>query len=183
VEQISRVSRFFRVLFQAVFISIVVLNVIAWPQAPEPLTFFTEGSGVIFSVIPSNIPILHPLTTIQKVYGFLISLVPLLIHLFTIYYLIVLFGLYEKGKIFFLENVRAIRRIGILLVAKQLVYPLYLAVMTPMLSWHNPVGERVISTGFSGSNVGLLVVGVIIILVSWVMAEGCKLQEEHDLTV
>ena len=183
MQNIQRVSSLFRLLFQTVFVAMAVLSLIAWLNVPEPLHFLGQNTDFVFSVIPRHLPILQPLQPMQHFYCFLLGLIPLGIHLGMIYYLIQLFSLYEEGKIFFMANVVATRRIGWLLVIQQIVNPIYEAVVTPLLTWYNPVGERVISADFSNGNVGLLLMGAMIILVSWIMAEGCKLREEHDLTV
>jgi len=180
---IKRVSCFFRILFQVAFLITIIFTIMAWLQLPEPLHFFGKNANFVFSVIPKHLPILEPLRGTQKLCGFVLGLIPLAVHLAVLYYLIRLFSLYEEGKIFFMENVIATKRIGLLLALQQIINPLYEIMITPVLTWYNPVGQRVIEADFSNSNVGLLIMGLMIILVSWIMAEGCKLREEHDLTV
>ena len=49
-------------------------------------------------------------------------------------------------------------------------------------------GERMpnpitVTMSFNSSNVPVILIACIVILVSWIMAEGHKLQEEHEYTV
>jgi hypothetical protein len=182
MNKIKRVSKIFSLLFQAVFIVFLLSNIIGWIIAPTPIVYL-EKMGFTFTVIPKYIPILHDLSAQEKVYGFLVSIIPLAIDLWLIANLVKLFKLYQQGKIFLLENVCAIKRIGIALLLSQIVAPFYEAAISAVLTWHNPPGHRVSMASFDGTNVGLLIAAIIILLVSWVMAEACKLQHENEMTV
>lgn len=44
-------------------------------------------------------------------------------------------------------------------------------------------GYRLITISECGTNIAILLVSFLIILISWIMAEACKLQEKNNLTV
>jgi hypothetical protein len=52
-----------------------------------------------------------------------------------------------------------------------------------VLTWKNGPGERILAMSFSSNNIVVILIACIVILISWIMAEGHKLQEEHEYTV
>lgn len=180
MNKIKRTSTFFKLLFLLAFIALLLINVIGWISAPEPIVLL-EG-GIRLSVIPElyasahghNSAILHALSISEKALGFLVSLIPVSIKLFILYSLIRLFTLYEHGKIFTHGHVRHLRHIGYGLLLGQLLTPVYQGLMGLVLTWRNPPGERLVSMSLDQSNLGFMFMGFIFIFVSWIMAEGCK---------
>ena len=183
MDRIKRVSLFFRAVFQILFIALPVILVIAWVTSPE--SFVIMGGVINMSFIPRSYVnnILHILTPTDRLLGFGISSIPMLIELYILYSLIKLFGLYSKGEIFSVNNVRHIRNIGYALLVTQVVNPLYEGLMGVALTWHNPHGHRFASVTLDQTNLGIIFVALIVILISWIMAEGCKLREEQQLTI
>jgi hypothetical protein len=115
--------------------------------------------------------------------GFSLSLIPAGIEMLVLYFLSKLFRLYETGEIFSINNVRYIRNVGYALLAGQVFYPVYEGLMGIILTMNNPSGHRFAKVSFTQTNVGILLVALLVILISWIMAEGCKLREEQQLTV
>lgn len=183
MNRIKKVALFFRIVFQIIFIALPVLLIISWIYAPNELGFLIG----IFRVdaIPDvyRDSILHPLTAAEKISGCLVSSIPMMIQLFVFYCLIKLFKLYEIGKIFSLYHVKYIRNIGYALLMGQLIQPFYQFVMGFVLTRNNPHHYRYAKVTFTQNNVGILLIALLIILISWIMAEGYKLQEEQQLTV
>lgn len=189
MNNIKRVSLIFRVIFQIVFVVHPILFVAYWINAPQSLNMF--GGMVVFDFIPRAYTatashasaVLHQLSMLEKFSAFAASTVPLLIELFIYYSLIQLFRLYEQGKIFAQENVMILRRIGLVLVARQLLNPIYEAIMGLILTWHNPPGHRFAAVTFDQTNFAMLLTALLVLLISWIMMEGCKLREEQQLTI
>lgn len=77
----------------------------------------------------------------------------------------------------------SIRNIGYALLIGQIINPFYEALMGLVLTLHNPSGHRFIGFTLDQNNIGILFAALIIILISWVMAEGCQLREEQQLTI
>lgn len=182
MNKIKRVSLYFRVLFQIVFclLFLQVLGVgISWVNAPHTLAFL--NGNIVFSL--PNYPVLHPLSFTTKLLGFLLSMIPIGISMVVVYFLVKLFQLYEQGEIFLLKNVTYIRNIGYTLLVGQLFNPVYGALMSLLLTWSNPPHHRLMQVSVDGTNVGILLTSILVILISWIMAEGHKLLEEHELTV
>ena len=187
MSKIKRVSLFFRVLFQFVFIAYPILLISCWINAPEPLTMLAHVFEI--NVIPRAysskgiMPILHTLSVNEKLMGFFVSLVPLAIELFVLHCLIKLFRLYERGEIFSLNNVTYIKNIGYALLLGQLINPFYQGIMGVVLTMRNPPGHRYAGITFDQTNLGIVLTALLVILISWVMAEGCRLREEQQLTI
>jgi len=183
MNKIERVSLFFRVLFQLLFIALPILLMIAWSNSPDSLVLM--GGIIDMSFIPRaySHAILHVLSPEERLLGFVISAMPMVVELYILYSLIKLFKLYEKGEIFSINNVRYIRNIGYSLLATQIINPFYEGLMGVALTWHNPHGHRFATVTIDQTNIGILFASLIVILISWIMAEGCKLREEQQLTI
>ncbi len=179
--KIQQVSYYFRFLFQLVFLALPILLGLFWINAPIPLGF--PKAGFTASFIPDGIEILHVLSPFTKFSGFLICLIPLFFTELVLYFLVKLFNLYEKAEIFSIKNVTYIKKIGYALLLGQLVNPLFDALMTFNLTWGNPHGHRMIGITIDGTNIGIILGALMTILISWIMAEGCKLREEQQLTI
>ena len=78
---------------------------------------------------------------------------------------------------------RYIRNIGYALIVTQVIDPIYQGIMGFVLTWHNPPGHRFSAISLDQTNIGVILIALIVILISWIMSEGCKLREEQQLTV
>ena len=183
MHKIKRVSFIFRIIFQILFIAMPISLAIGWFNAPDALVLV--GGFINFDAIPHAYAtkILHTLSTSEKLTGFLVSAVPMMVYLFIVYSLIKLFRLYEQGVIFSIEIVQHIRNIGYALLADQIISPFYQFAMGIVLTIHNPPGHGFIGITLDQNNLGILLTALLVILISWIMTEGCKLNEEQQLTV
>ncbi len=183
MDKIKRFSLFFRIVFQLLFFLVPLTTIVTWLVFSGQ--FVMPGGVIHFSFIPTAYDhhILHTLSTNEKHAALAVSIIPTLIIMYILTCLIRLFKLYEKGEIFTLLNVKYIRNIAYALLLTQLVSPFYEAIMGAVLTWHNPPGHGIITITFDQTNLGVLAMAFIIILISWVMAEGCKLREEQQLTI
>jgi hypothetical protein len=96
--------------------------------------------------------------------------------------LIKLFKLYEKGKIFTRDNVRCFRRLGYILIIWTFTSVLYDVVISGILT-HAPIKPLLFGMSLRSADFTTLIIGGIILVISWVMNEGCKLEEEQALTI
>lgn len=186
MNKIKRVSQIFRILFQIGFVAAPIALVLTWWFAPHSLATITNScatpTGVSYRFIPAT-QILHPLSAETKFFGFLVSIIPTGIQMFLLYFLIKLFRLYEHAEIFSLAAVKYIKRIGYTLLIGQAAYIIYQALITGILTWGNPSGHRTITIGFGSPNFAIVLTALIVILISWIMEEGCKLRDEQQYTV
>src|SRR5579863_6331477 len=108
MNKIKQVSLFFRVIFQILFVAFPIVLMIAWATTPDSVVLWHGLINMNFipaSYGPSAMMggIMHTLSGQEKLFGFMISCIPLAVNLFIIYSLIKLFKLYEKGEIFSIE--------------------------------------------------------------------------------
>lgn len=184
MNKIQKFSRFFRILFQFLFILQPILLIVFWGEVyywrTDQPGFF---DGLSASFIPRSVKILHQITASEALYGFLIGTVPTIAAMLLFFFLIRLFKLYEQSEIFSLSSVRNIRNIGIMTLVSQVIEFIYEPVLGIILTIHNPPGHRLASITVDNYNIHYLITAIVIILVSWVMNEAAKLQEEQKLIV
>lgn len=95
-----------------------------------------------------------------------------------------LFGLYRSGIIFSSENVKCYKWLGVLMILASVFFiPLGEGVSMMALTLSNPPGERMFSIGFGSSGIEIMLVGVLVMIISWIMEEGRKIDEERAYTV
>ncbi|MBV8803249.1 MAG: DUF2975 domain-containing protein [Gammaproteobacteria bacterium] len=195
MNRITSVSLFFRLVFQAVFIILPILFILSWIYAPDELVLL---AGIIkLNAIPDTYngmhvytlqgmpekSILHTLSIGEKTLGCLASAILLLMKMFILYSLIKLFKLYENKDIFSIKHVKYIRNIGYALLLGQVFEPFYQFIMGLILTLNNPPHHHYAAITFDQTNIGILLTAFLVILISWVIAEGCKLREEQQFTI
>lgn len=180
MDRIQKMSLFFRILFQFLSVLLPILLIIAWVKAPSPLFSIHHEAvvdmiyrGQTFTEIGFN----------ARILGLFISFIPLGVQLSILYFLIKLFSLFEAGEVFTLKNVHYIRNIGYALLVGQLLNPIYEILISATLTWHNSVGHRIAEVSMGTDNIKLMITAALVILVSWIMAEACRLRDEQRLTI
>lgn len=184
MNKIQRTSRFLRWFFTALMIITPLFTIISWFVLT--LDHNTGNFNFIygFSELRDHLPLIeHPLTMQLRLIGMMISLVPLSIQLLMYYNFINLFLLYERGIYFDIENVSVIRKIGIFVLLSQLASPFVEAATSTLLTWQNSPGRHLARISFETNNLGLIVTGMLIILISRIINEGHRLNEEQRLTI
>lgn len=180
--KITKVSSLFHWIFLAIIFALPIVHLLSWIYAPVP--FDVSGKlGFFTTVVPQGTEILHPLSVSTKIMGFLVGSIPVILIEFILYFLIKLFKLYKKGEIFSLKNVNYIKSIGKILLLTQFANFICNGILSGLLSWHNPHGFRAIRLTISTLHIGMIFMSFLIILISWIMAEGCHLRDEQQLTI
>lgn len=177
MQKIKAVSMTFRILFQIIFICLFMMHVIGWVYAPQ--------YNKLFDVIPTVYTpyIFNSLTHSVKIAGFLITAIPMATKMLITYFLIKLFQLYENNEYFTVNNAKYISFAGYTLLLLQLIKPITEFLLGFVLTATNPPGMRLAAATLSSSNIGLILTSLIIILISWITAEACRLHNEQQLTI
>ncbi|WP_234393721.1 DUF2975 domain-containing protein, partial [Fangia hongkongensis] len=123
------------------------------------------------------------ITLVTKLLAFISSMLPAGVVMYGLRQLIVLFRSYEKGDIFTLKNTRCYQALGYTLFAWVIAGVIYSGLISVILSYHNPTGERVLSLTLSGIDIVALITGFVIILISRVMRIAQVVSEEQELTI
>ena len=178
MTKIERISLFLQKIFTFFLIVLPLSSIILWFFLPIP-----NALGIHTRFFPKAFDIVNQPDMTIRFAGFMVSLIPLGIEMFCIYYLIKLFDLFKHGKIFTALNVQYIRYIGIAMLCGELIRPFYEAIATLIIHYRNPPRHQILSISFSIDEISYILIGIIILFISWIMAEACKLKEEQMYTV
>lgn len=175
LTRIQNLSHKFRSLFLLVLGMLPVIYAASWAFI-DRMPDFSRATELPFA-IDGTLPLQ------AKVLGFLASLLPMAIDMLGLWVLAKLFKLYAEGKIFTIENVYCYRKLGYLLLAAAITGPIHQSLLSIVLTLHNPPGQRMLSVSLSSSDFSRALMGGIVLLISWVMEEGRKLEDEQAFTV
>lgn len=175
LARIQRISRFFRWLFICGSVGTPFVYILFWG-------FFNVLPGqMIRYSLPADIP--RPLPLMFRVLAIVISLIPMSVRMFGLRTLIRLFALYAQGQIFTSEHVKCFRRLGYVLLFGVGAGVIYNSLLTVLFSFAASLQHLRLSLGLHSGDITVLIVGGIVLLISWVMDEGRKLENEQALFV
>lgn len=101
-----------------------------------------------------------------------------------LYFLSQVFHRYEIGQIFTIINAQCYYRIGTLLFFDALLaQPISGCLWVLAVTLSNPVGKRCMSFTIGTPNIMALLMGLLVVFISWVMIEGSKIQDEQQLII
>jgi len=104
--------------------------------------------------------------------------------LYIVYSLIKLFGLYEKGQYFLVDNIKHLKHIGLAMLTALIIDPFHQLLMTASLSiMANPPGQREMAITIGNAEIYWILMAFMIYLVAWIMDEGRKLHDEVEQTI
>lgn len=123
-------------------------------------------------------------TPLTKIIGFgsdLIGQLPFFIGLLV---LRSIFKNYKHGAIFTIDNASSFSKLGWLFLAQAFITtPLSRSLLMIAATFSNHPGHRYLSIEFGTYSIESLFCGIIMIIISWVMLEASKLQEEQTFTI
>lgn len=189
MNRIQSISRGFRVLFQVMLLIVPFYVVAFWAgwigiDAKLTLTFLPATNEWLPELYMLTLSDLFTELSIQdRIAGAIVNLIPTSLTMLSLYFLAKLFSLYEKGIIFSLQNVTYFKYIGITMLVKELLQPVYELLVSYVLTRNNPVTGPYFQMNWESLNTTFIIIALIIILISWIMAEGYKMQEEQSFTV
>lgn len=173
VERIQRLSKRLRVMFVVMMFGVPLLD---------------AGYWLFFNHLPQSLMALpfavsQPPSFLIRTLAFLVSLLPVGIATYGVYTLARLFALYQEAVIFTTENVKLFRRLGYTLLLWVIARLVYLPLLSLVLTFNNPPGERTMVAGFYLLDITALVTGAVVLLIAWVMEEGRRLEDEQAHTI
>lgn len=179
MDNLSKIQRMSRI-FRGVMVFLLVLGplvvVLFWLLYNQlPLSFHEPVKGII------PLERFLPLAVRLGVAG--VNMLSLAVTSGVLWTLYQLFGFYQKSEIFSSNNVKCYRRLGLLLILWAPAGILTKSLLGAILSLTNPPGQRTLSFGVSSGDLSFVLVGFIVLCISWVMAEGVYLQNEKNLTI
>ncbi len=173
-HHIQRVSRKYIVLFNALLVIVPVAGLLYW-------VFFNQLPDVLLNDLPAAPS--QSLSVLQLVLGAMVTLLPLGVVIYGVKTLKGLFTLYADGVIFADENVKYFRQLGYTFIAWVIATTLFTPLISLVVSFANPVGQRSLVVGFEIMDIFTLIIAGIVLIIAWVMNEGRKLEDEQAHTV
>lgn len=173
-NRIEALSRKLRYILSSILVLVPTATVLYW-------TFF--------NILPASLRDNLPLTIEQnlslgvKFLALSVSAIPMTIKIAGVWILIKLFRLYEQGHIFTSSNVGCVRNLGKILIIWFVSTPIHIALLSIVLTFQNEPGERILAVRLESADVTALLVGVMLLVISWVMDEGRKLEDEQQYIV
>ena len=175
MDIIQRYSQRIRRLFQALLVLIPLALFYFWFISDTTTNGFIDLDVSAYTSVP--------LSRVTQLQAFAASMLPSGIIMYALVQLIKLFKLYEAGIIFKTSNVVCYQKLGYTLFLWSLGSVVYSGLISVILSFNNPPGQRVLQLSVGSFDLVAIICGIIVLMISWVMKEGQKIAEENSHTV
>lgn len=194
LNRIQKMSRWILFFLNVSLILIPTLSAISWllliGKQPWEMGswWFTSDFRYLASIATPEGQVVDlsqlSFTPMMKVLGFLGSLLEISPVFLGCWFLRKIFKNYRRNEIFSYDNARFYQKLGGLFfydafIVKPLSYALFILIAT----LPNGSGHRFISISFNTDSFKSLFCGLVVLVIAWVMKEGCRLQEEQQFTV
>jgi Protein of unknown function (DUF2975) len=181
MKKIRWMSTAFIVLFVTSFFLLPIYIFLYWLTNGFPFGPYMQISIPLYEG-PSLPPIgVLPLET--KIYSFLISLLPVSLYMGVLAFLIKIFHLFSRGEILSLNIVILTRRLAWTFLFAQLIAPVYSFLISMIMTWHLRPEYRFAYFGINLQDIFLISISIIVLLISWIIAEYYKINQEQEFTV
>ncbi|PKG39784.1 DUF2975 domain-containing protein [Psychromonas sp. Urea-02u-13] len=182
MSNIQKQSRRARILFQVLLVLTPLSVCYYWLTVDTQFDFLTT-LGILQSSYDISSYTQLPLTVTTRVIATISSLFLCAIIMYALQVLIHLFRNYERNEIFSMNNTMSYQKLGYCLFYWVGASVIYGAILSVILSFNNPPGERILSISFEGMDLLTIMLGFIILIISWVMKEGFILADENNHTI
>jgi hypothetical protein len=188
MTRIQKVSTYLIAAFNLLLITLPLFALIFWLFMDYGPINKAVSEGLFLNPVstPEGVVNLSTIkwTPLPRFLGLTANLVGLLPILLGLLVLKPVFRNYTKGEIFNAYNARHYKYLGWLFFLDAIITkPLSDMLMILAVTLMNPPGHRFISVSFGTVNIEALFCGLLILVISWVMLEGYKLQEEQKYIV
>lgn len=139
--------------------------------------------GWRFAAPALNVPVPDSLPLPVFSIGLVVALIPAMIAVVALSRLRRLFGLYSAGRIFDLAAVTCLRQFAWTVLLMAVIQPLVGALLSVIITLDNPPGQRALALSFGSAEVAAALLGGLMVVIAWVMREGCRLSEENEQIV
>jgi hypothetical protein len=174
VEKILKTSKAFSLVFIALMFIFPTLIIALWCKfLPESFSYKYIPLDINLNTVPLEL----------RISAMLLSMIPTGIIVFCFYYLHQLFKLYANKQFFEHNNIRLIKMIGMTLVLNTFSWLIVQPCLTYILRLNLQPENRVMTITIDSADISNLIIGGILILVSWIMNEARKNEEELALIV
>lgn len=188
MDRIQKVSSYLLIIFNILLVFIPLSLLLLWLYIDYGPIKEAIEHGVFFEPVHAPRGVINlaklPWDPLTKFIGFMGNLVGILPILLGLIILKSIFRNYRKGEIFNITNARQYKYLGYLFFLNGLITsPLshMLKILAVTLTY--PTGPRTIVIGFGTPTFESIFCGVLVLVISWVMVEGYKLQEDQKFII
>ena len=114
-----------------------------------------------------------------RLYGFLISSLPLTVVFYALYQAFFLFAGYRRGEIFTLRAAERLRNIALAVIGAIFMSPFVQGALSAALSFGAAPGKRAITMSFSLQDYLVAALGWLLLAIAYVMAEAVRIAKEN----
>ncbi len=141
--------------------------------------FFLQGPNELLH-LPNGIALeINQANITKKIFLFLLPALTPTTYWFALYFIFDLSKQYADGKVFTLEAIKTLRRIGIILLLTDFVYMFQIAITGPLLSSFELTDNFL----YIELKLGTSIVGLFILLITRVMLFASAINDQHRLTI
>lgn len=170
---IQRASGWLQLVLTALLPGIPLLLALGWALIPDAQV----GDGLGLKMMPDAQP--GPLTPLDRLAGFIASLLPTSVVLYGVWHLRGLFRLYASGTILGAQNAERLRALALTLLIWIPAQMLGDVLVSLALSLDNAAGERFIAISLNSSDLSITLVGAVALVISWVMVEAARAADDN----
>jgi hypothetical protein len=187
IEKVSKYVRYFIVFLAFIHIASFVLTILLSDKICSSRLLDIELGGSVYSSIVEFDGTGKNLAPVLKSEGFdstmILGSIDILIYSILYFLLFRLFGLYMSGFIFTSANINCIRSMGrvlLLWVGLSIIYPVIVVFIIRITGFSDSL---LFHFSFGSSELIRLMLGIVIYVVAWIMAEAMKLNREQELVI
>ena len=174
LDRIRRISGSFQQLFGLLLYLVPISTVAFWLAFNHlPQSFKNE----LPVVVSQSLPVSSLLLAIG------VSAIPTGIIMLAFIHLRRLFALYREGIIFSIANADCYRSLGSTLIYWAFSKLAFVPLISVVLTLNNPPGEKTLVLSIGSADLGNILLGCLVLIISWVMHEASVLEEESQFTV
>jgi len=187
MQQIKKISTYLLYVFNALIIGELLCIFLGWFFIDTPTVKKLLANGLVANPIrtPEGLLTLGDVmwTPLSKLIFVASNIVGALSFFLSLFVLKSIFKNYRKGEIFTRKNALSYRSLGLLSFLDALLAPLSDTLMILAVTLSNEPGHRYLSLSFGTPSFDAFFTGAIVIVISWVMGEASRLQEDQHLTI
>ncbi|QLE78308.1 DUF2975 domain-containing protein [Francisella sp. Scap27] len=167
-NRFQKCNTVYKLIFVLIFLITIILPPLYWATVQTPTDLFTE-----FGIYQEQLfQINHPPSIYTRILALCVSLIPTLSLLYILRLFIRLFGCYQNLEIFSEKVTTTYKKIGWAFVYWVIAQIIYGPLISLVLSYNNPVGERFITAEINGMDFVILILAGFMMMLATVMKKA-----------
>jgi hypothetical protein len=171
-HRIKALSRLMVAIFSIVMVSVPAWLMWYWAN-------FADYVPALQAQRPEILISMDYISGSQLLLAGLISLAASMLVVYALWQLRKLFVLFQQGVVFSAQTTRALNLFGIALLASVILKPITTAILSVVLTWGNPSGQRSVTVSLGSNELMLLLFAATFLAITWVFREGQRLSQEN----